>query len=108
MTDRVSYIIDNTIITSNKLDWITYVKTEKIMREEDVDKALLFCLVKMFEGTILTEEIINNLPVSHIHILINQVSDIYMRINREILEIKKSNPDKKKLLRTTMEQILQI
>ena len=77
------------------------------MREEDVDKALMFCLVKMFEGTIITEDIINNLPVPHIHILINQVSDIYMRINREILEIKKSNPDKKKLLRTTMEQILQ-
>lgn len=104
MSERLNYIIGDQIITSNKLDWITYIKTEKIMKE-DVEEALMYCLIKMFDGTILTEEVINKLPVSHIHILINQVSDIYMRINQEILEIKKNNPDKKKLLRTEMEQL---
>ena len=105
MTDRLSYIIDDKIIMSNRLDWITYIKTEKIMKK-DVDEALMFCLVRMFDGTSLTEEVINKLPVAHIHILINQVSDIYMRINQEILEIKKNNPDKKKLLTTSLEQLL--
>lgn len=105
MNERLSYIIGDQIITSNKLDWITYIKTEKIMKE-DVDKALMYCLIKMFDGTILTEEIINKLPTAHVHILINQVSDIYMRINQEILEIKQSNPDKKKLLRTEVAQLL--
>lgn len=104
MNDRVSYILGDQIIVSNRLNWLTYIKTEKIMKE-DVDAALMFCLIKMFDGTLLTEEIIEKLPAAHIHILINQISDIYMKINQEILEIKQNDPSKKKLLKMEMEQL---
>lgn len=100
--ERLQYILDDKIITSHKLDWITYVKTEKLMNQ-DVDEALMFCLKRMFDGTVLSGDLIDMLPTSHIHILIEKLSEIYMDLNQEILELNKDEVSKKKIKMTTKE-----
>ena len=103
--NRLQYILDDKIIVSNKMNWITYVKIEKLMKQ-DIEEALMLGLKMMFDGTILTSDVIDMLPISHIDILINNLSDIYIEINKEIIELNKDEDSKKKM-RITMKEILE-